>query len=155
MYDPLIPRSISQSLYQRLVANCFDQPHFRVFVARRQGEVKGFIAAKINEKFSNVVGRKCGSLDFIGVVPESRSRGLGAALNNEALFHLSDEGVQFVAVRTLASNYAALGNCYKTGFKVTSSSLHFHRWIRRPAKSIEPKDDHGTRLYPYSQAVHA
>ncbi len=155
MYDPLIPRSISQSLYQRLVANCFDQRHFRVFVARRQGEVKGFIAAKINQKFSNVVGRKCGSLDFIGVVPESRSRGLGAALNNEALFHLSDEGVQFVAVRTLASNYAALGNCYKTGFKVTSSSLHFHRWIRRPAKSIEPKDDHRTRHYPYTQAAHA
>jgi GNAT superfamily N-acetyltransferase len=155
MYDPLIPQAVSQSLYQRLVTNCFDQPHFRVFVARSQGEVLGFIAAKINEKYSEVVGRKCGSLDFIGVVPGVRNRGLGAALNNYSLYHLSREGVQFVAVRTLASNYAALGNCYKTGFKVTSSSLHFHRWIRRPAKSVEYEERQRQNSFRYSKVAYA
>jgi ribosomal protein S18 acetylase RimI-like enzyme len=155
MYDPLIPRSVSRSLYKRLVTNCFDQPHFRVFVARSSQEAQGFIAVKINEKFSEVVGRKCGSLDFIGVTPGVRNRGLGAALNNHALFHMAQEGVQFVAVRTLASNYAALGNCYKTGFKVTSSSLHFHRWIRRPAKSCEYEERQKRNNADYSKVAYA
>ncbi len=142
VYDPVIPRSVSRSLYHRLVANCFDQDQFRVLVARSENEVMGFIVSKINSAFNRVVGRACGSLDFIGVRPHTRSRGLGAALNRHALHDMAAQGASFAAVRTLASNYAAMGTCYKTGFKVTSTSLHFHRWVRRPARSVEPEGTH-------------
>ncbi len=67
------------------------------------------------------------------VRPEARNRGIGIALNRWALYPLAEGEAAFVAVRTSASNYAALATCFHTGFKVTSTSLHFHKWIRRPA----------------------
>lgn len=135
VYDPVINTAAAKSLYRRLVENCFDSKHFSVLVARDGDLVQGFIVSKLNPAFSKVVGMMCGSLDFIGVRPESRSKGLGGALNDWALYDMVQEGAQYAAVRTLGSNYPAMGTCYKTGFRVTSTSLHFHRWIHRPARS--------------------
>jgi ribosomal protein S18 acetylase RimI-like enzyme len=135
VYDPIIHEDAAKSLYQRLVTNCFEDNQFKVLVARSRGEVLGFIISKTNLAFSQELGRSCGSLDFIGVRPEARNRGLGGALNQWALHHLAQENAVFVAVRTLASNYAALATCLRTGFSITSTSLHFHKWIRRPAIS--------------------
>ncbi len=142
-YDPIIQPGAARSLYKRLVANCFDQDNFQVLVARTQGEVQGFIISKINPAFSSSVRISSGSLDFIGVRPESRIRGLGAALNLWSLYHLARAGAEFAAVRTLAGNYAALATCYKTGFRVTSTSLHFHRWIHRPARAAKMPQQSG------------
>jgi ribosomal protein S18 acetylase RimI-like enzyme len=133
VYDPIIQENAAKSLYRRLVANCFEENQFNVLVACSQGEVRGFIISKTNPAFNQEVGRRCGSLDFIGVRPEARNRGIGIALNQWALYHLAEGKAAFVAVRTLASNYAALATCFHTGFRVTSTSLHFHKWIRRPA----------------------
>ena len=130
--DPLIGGDLARSLYRKLVENCFNKSQFTALVARSCGEVQGFIISKINEAFCRVVGMKTGSLDFIGVKPDNRNRGLGACLNRAALSMLVQQGVQYVGVRTLASNYPALRITFKTGFIVTSTSLHFHRWIQRP-----------------------
>ncbi len=140
VYDPIISTTAAKSLYRRLVENCFDQEYFNVLVARKGPKVEGFIVSKLNPKLSDSIGKTYGSLDFIGVRLDTRSRGLGGALNLWAMYHLAQEGAEYVAVRTLASNYPALGTCYKTGFRVTSTSLHFHRWIQRPARA--------TRLMP-------
>ncbi|MFZ5865542.1 MAG: GNAT family N-acetyltransferase, partial [Thermodesulfobacteriota bacterium] len=134
VYDPFIPPSAANSLYRRLVSNCFEQEQFTVLVARSRNNVHGFIIAKLTPSFSSTVGMTCGSLDFIGVRPKSRLRGLGIHLNKWALHDMALKGARYVAVRTLASNYAAVGTCYRTGFRVTSSSLHFHRWVHRPAR---------------------
>ncbi|MEW6532290.1 MAG: hypothetical protein AB1473_15755 [Thermodesulfobacteriota bacterium] len=134
VYDPFIPTSAANSLYRRLVAMCFEQEQFTVLVARSRNEVHGFIIAKLTPAFSSAVGMACGSLDFIGVRPKSRLRGLGIHLNRWALYHMALKGAQYVAVRTLASNYGAVSTCHRTDFRVTSSSLHFHRWIHRPTR---------------------
>ncbi len=138
VYDPIIRTRAAKSLYGRLVENCFDHEHFNVLVARARGSVQGFINSKVNQAFSNAVGRVCGSLSFIGVRPGTRNRGIGVALNERALYEMAGKGATYAAVRTLAVNYAALATCYRTGFKVTSSSLHFHRWIQRPARTYKP-----------------
>jgi ribosomal protein S18 acetylase RimI-like enzyme len=135
--DPLIGPDQVRSLYSKLVANCFDQSQFTTLVARSHGAVQGFIISKTNETFDQLVGRKTGSLDFIGVRPDSRNRGLGAYLNHAALQAMARQDIQYVGVRTLANNYPALRITYKSGFTVTSASLHFHRWIKRP-KSENP-----------------
>ena len=137
IYDPHIGEQAARSLYRRLVANCFQQEQFSVFVACRDEKVQGFIISKTTPSFSREAGIPCGSLDFIGVRPETRNRGLGGALNEWALHDLARKGVTFVAVRTMASNYSALALCIRSGFRVTSTSLHFHKWVARPAMSSE------------------
>jgi len=133
VYDPIIHKDAAQSLYKRLVNNCFEDHQFDVLVARARGKVQGFIITKMNPAFAQEVGLLSGSLDFIGVRPEARNRGFGIALNRRALYHLAKKKVGYTAVRTLANNYAALSTCLRTGFSITSTSLHFHKWIRRPA----------------------
>ncbi|MFH1625892.1 MAG: GNAT family N-acetyltransferase, partial [Pseudomonadota bacterium] len=144
VHDPIIHENATKSLYERLVTNCFEDSQFNVVVAHSLGEVQGFIISKMNLAFRQEVGQLCGSLDFIGVRPEARNRGLGVKLNQWALYHLAEKNAVFTAVRTLASNYAALSTCFRTGFSITSASLHFHKWIRRPAV------DHRL-LQPYSR----
>jgi ribosomal protein S18 acetylase RimI-like enzyme len=135
-YDPFINGHAAKSLYQRLVANCFKHNQFDVLVAQSAETVEGFIISKLNLAFSQEVGFQCGSLDFIGVDPEIRNRGLGKALNQWALYHLAQKGVVYAAVRTMASNYAALTLVHRTGFQMTSTSLHFHKWVARPTVSF-------------------
>jgi GNAT superfamily N-acetyltransferase len=142
VYDPNIHETAAQSLYRKLVTHCFDAEPFQVLVARSEEEVEGFITFKMNRAFSRIVGTDCGSLDLIGVRPQTRSRGLGSALNRFALRQMVRNGVRVAAVRTLASNYLALRTCFRTGFSVTSTSLHFHRWIQRPkvaAQVVSPE----------------
>ncbi len=138
VYDPIINEKTAQSLYRKLVANCFhaDPFNFKVLVAHSENGVEGFITFKMNRNFSRVAGIHCGSLDFIGIRPQTRNKGLGAALNRIALQQMAREGATIAAVRTLASNYPALRTCFRTGFMVTSTNLHFHRWIHRP--KIDP-----------------
>jgi ribosomal protein S18 acetylase RimI-like enzyme len=133
VYDPAIHESLAKSLYRNLVANCFEEDQFNVLVAHSRGMVYGFIISKMNLSLSQEVGQLYASLDFIGVRPEARNKGIGIALNQWALYHLWQKNVAYVAVRTFGSNYSAMATCLRTGFKITSTSLHFHKWIRRPA----------------------
>jgi ribosomal protein S18 acetylase RimI-like enzyme len=138
VYDPLIDAGLARSLYRRLVENFFDNDQFTVLVARSRGTVEGFIISKTNKTFDEVVGVMSGSLDLIGVRPDTRNKGLGAQLNRVALHAMAEDGVRFSAVRTLASNYPALRITARTGFRVTSTSLHFHRWIQQPRAARRP-----------------
>jgi GNAT superfamily N-acetyltransferase len=141
VYDPNIHEKAAQSLYRKLVTHCFDAEPFQVLVARSEEGVEGFITFKMNRAFSRIVGMDCGSLDLIGVRPQTRSQGLGTALNRFALHQMAHKGARVAAVRTLASNYPALRTCFRTAFTVTSTTLHFHRWIQRPkitAQGVSP-----------------
>jgi ribosomal protein S18 acetylase RimI-like enzyme len=139
VYDPLITERAARSLFRRLVEKCFDRSQFRVLVARSRNRVHGFLVSKMNSGFQDAVGVRTGSLDFIGVRPDMRKNGVGAALNRVALAAMVRDGVSYVGVRTLANNYPALRNCLTTGFSVTSSSLHFHRWVRRPRPALKKR----------------
>jgi GNAT superfamily N-acetyltransferase len=138
IYDPVITDASARSLYGRLFKRCFDHEDFRVLVARTNSGPVGYMVTKVNPYFSSVMGVDCGSLAFAGVKPGNRRNGLGAALGKRALCDLSQQGVKVVATRLLASNYQALQTAMKLGFKVTSSSLHFHRWVQRPTTPIPP-----------------
>jgi len=127
IYDPIIDETAAKSLYCRLVMNSFEDKEFEFIVADSGNTIEGFVSLKMNTSFSQAVGISCGSLDLIGVRPEKRNRGLGAALNRAALSRMAQQRMQYVAVRTLASNYPALRICLQTGFAVTSTTLLFHR----------------------------
>lgn len=127
VYDPIIDGTAAKSLYCRLVTNSFDDDQFEFIVADSGNTIEGFVTLKMNTPFSRAVGISCGSLDLIGVRPEKRNRGLGAALNRAAIHRMIQQRMQYAAVRTLASNYPALRICLRTGFTVTSTTLLFHR----------------------------
>ena len=50
---------------------------------------------------------------------------------------MAAKGVVFVEVRTLAGNLSALKTCFTRNFRISSTDLHFHRWIRRPMTSAK------------------
>jgi ribosomal protein S18 acetylase RimI-like enzyme len=143
VYDPLITELAARSLFRRLVQKCFDQSQFQVLVAKSRDRVQGFLVSKTNKGFHDAVGVRTASLDFIGVRPEVRKNGIGAALNRVALIDMAQERVTYVGVRTLANNYPALRNCLTTGFSVTSSSLRFHRWVKRPRPALRKSVSEG------------
>ncbi|MBU1208539.1 MAG: GNAT family N-acetyltransferase [Proteobacteria bacterium] len=153
VYDPIIDDTAAKSLYCRLVANSFDADPFEFIVADSGKTIEGFITLKMNPAFSRAVGLSCGSLDLIGVRPESRNRGLGAALNRAALHLMAQERAQYVAVRTLASNYPALRICFRTGFAITSTTLFFHRWIHPPNRSSRAVVPRGVNNLQFAQSV--
>ncbi len=135
IYDPIIDETAAKSLYGLLVRNWFDGEEFEFIVADSANGIEGFIVIKKSTSFSRAADISCGSLDLIGVRPEKRNRGLGAALNRAALYRMARQGMQYAAVRTFSSNYPALRICLRTGFAVTSTTLLFHRhsafWKRR------------------------
>jgi GNAT superfamily N-acetyltransferase len=138
IYDPVITDSDARSLYGKLFSHCFDHRNFQVLVARTKTGPVGYLVTKVNPHFSSVMGVCCGSLAFAGLKPDTRGSGIGEALGKHGLNQLARQGVTMVAARLLASNYQALQSALKLGFKVTSSSLHFHRWVQRPASPMPP-----------------
>ena len=92
-------------------------------------KVLGFISFNTSVPLANFTGRPLGALDFIGVDPDNQVRGIGDQLNRAALAHLFNNGVQFVVVRTMASNREALSVLRKLGYRITCASVIFHRWL--------------------------
>lgn len=128
-YDPRIDRDEARRLYEDLIRRYAENPDATTLVARgRDGAVRGFIASRVNRAFSRAVGRTLASLDFIGVHPDVRTRGVGDALNRHALAGMRAAGVHAATVRTLMNNFEALGVLRKLGMRITSSNVVLHRW---------------------------
>ncbi len=141
IYDPVITNKDARSLYGGLFSHCFDHSDFSVMVARSKSGPVGYVVSKINPYFSAITNTPSGSVAFAGVSPEARGYGLAETLIRWALYDLAKKRVSIVAARILASNYPALCTALKLGFKVTSNSLHFHRWVQRPTTPIPPTSE--------------
>ncbi|MBI4776826.1 MAG: GNAT family N-acetyltransferase [Deltaproteobacteria bacterium] len=130
MYDPEVSEHDAAEIYKQYLSGFAFKKDFRSRIVLREGQVEGFILYRFNAAFSKAVGGNYASLDFIGVNPNNRSAGLGEELNKAALYDLAKAGATHVVVRTFGSNYPAVRICHKVGFKITSSDLHFHLWLR-------------------------
>ena len=128
-YDSRFGRAEVRHLYEDLIRRYAEDPDTMSLVAReRDGTIRGFISSRLNRAISEATGRSLASLDFIGVQPDARTRGIGDALNQHALARMRAQGVQAVTVRTLMNNFEALGVLRKLGMRVTSSNVVLHRW---------------------------
>lgn len=134
MYDPEVEPEEAEAIYQRYLSGLAFTYDYHCLIKVHQGRVEGFIFYKFNQRLSEMVGGRYASLDFIGVDHAAQNKGLGDALNQAALWDLAQHGATHVVVRTLGSNYPALRICHKVGFKITSSDLHFHHWLRPKAR---------------------
>jgi ribosomal protein S18 acetylase RimI-like enzyme len=137
MYDPNIAPHKAIGIYKDFLSSCAFEKDFRLLVKRSGQEIHGFILYKFNAGLSEMTGRRYASLDFIGVSAGKKNAGIGVALNKAAVVDLVRAGVSHLVVRTLASNYPAIRICNKIGFKLTSTDLHFHYWVRPRVRSEE------------------
>ena len=138
MYDPEVPPHKAAEIFSRYVSGFGFEKDFRHLIKLEEGRVVGFIFYKFNTALSETTGGRYASLDFIGVDNRAQNAGLGDELNRAALFDLAAQGATHVAARTFGSNYPAIRILHKVGFKITSSDLHFHLWLR-PAAQVQDR----------------
>jgi L-amino acid N-acyltransferase YncA len=127
-YDPNFDNDLVKKLYQKITVDAAKEKSYKIFVYKINSKIIGFITMKYNYNFSAYSKKKCASLDFIGVDKNEAFKGLGVQLNIYVLNMLKSEGYDICAVKTLSDNYSALRICNKLGFKITGSSLLFHKW---------------------------
>ncbi|MEG3437861.1 GNAT family N-acetyltransferase [Pannus brasiliensis CCIBt3594] len=85
----------------------------RIYVAESAGEILGFLVCFIEELDAGDLHvdareRKYGYISDLYVLPQSRGRGVGAALMKAAECHFRGRGLSVVRVNTLADNRAAI-----------------------------------------------
>lgn len=127
-YDPYFDNNKVKKLYQKITIDAFKNKTYKIFVYKLKNKIIGFITLKYNYNFSSYSKKKCASVDFIGVDKSNAFKGLGSQLNAFIVNLLKKENYDICAVKTLSDNYSALRICNKLGFKITASSLLFHKW---------------------------
>ena len=136
MYDPQVSAKDAADIYSKYLAGFAFTPDYHSLIKVSGGVVQGFIFYKFNSALSQMVGGShYASLDFIGVRQDRQNRGLGEKLNQAALYDLTADHTSHVVCRTFGSNYPAMRILQKVGFKITSSDLHFHMWLRPRAQA--------------------
>lgn len=135
MYDPEVSHEQAANIFRKYVSGIAFKEGYRTLIQHTGDRVDGFIIYKFTPALSAAVGGNYASLDFIGVNRESQNKGIGECLNRAALHDLARSGATHVVVRTFGSNYPAIRILHKVGFKITSSDLHFHHWIRANGSS--------------------
>lgn len=127
-YDPRIGPDAGR-IFAAQLRRRPSEPDSHVIAARADGALCGFIVARVVRH--PAAPRPLGNLDFIGVDPDRRRRGVGDALNIAALRALHARGVTAVTVRTMTTNPPAIGVLRRLDWRVAHADLILHRWHRR------------------------
>ncbi len=128
-YDPRFPAERVAALYEGVVRFDAADQNGSMMVAEKDGAVVGFHTYRRNRRLECYVAPGLYSLNYIGVDPEARLRGLGEMLTWKVLEELAQSGARGITVRTMLSNYRALATLRKVGARIASANLVFHRWL--------------------------
>jgi ribosomal protein S18 acetylase RimI-like enzyme len=109
----------------------------RLFVAEDDGgRAVGYLMLTIGGKPATWdVGERAAEVETMSVLPDARSRGVGAALMDAALSHAEDEGVRAIGVGVVHSNDAGIRFYDRAGFKP------FYVQLLRFGDDVRPRDD--------------
>ena len=116
-WDPLIEDRAADRLKRAWILNSARGRADAMLVARDGGEIVGFNAC--------MRAGEVAVIDLIGVAPEARGRGLGAALVEAALAHYAGAAREMV-VGTQSKNTASLAMYQRAGFRIRASQLTLH-----------------------------
>ena len=89
-----------------------------VFVARRDGEVSGYIVVNIDHARSEEFGMRWGVLRSLAVDPDFHHQGIGTKLIERAMQWFREQRCEYIEVPTDQNNIAAIRAYEAAGFRV-------------------------------------
>lgn len=123
--DPNLPSQLCDELYAEWVRNSFNGLVDKIFVAKINQKILGFVTCKIES-----LTQKCnfGVIELIGVDPKISRKGIGSLLINKALNWFAGF-VPSVYVGTQVQNMRAMRLYTRLGFEPVYSEATLHLWI--------------------------
>jgi ribosomal protein S18 acetylase RimI-like enzyme len=135
--DPVIPNAAADAVHADWVANgVAGGIGCGVLVAETAGGIAGFFVLAEDTLAPTTLGFGVGSLSLIGVDPEQRRAGIGAALSRASLARLRQRGNRFADVATQISNVPAFNLYRAVGFRLVASQVTLRWWSG--AAPVEP-----------------
>lgn len=118
IFGPIAGRRWHERKAKDVDNDCNSNPE-GVFVAEVEGEVVGYITARLDEE------SKIGRIMNFAVTPKYQGRGIGSRLMNKALRYLKKSGMEFVRIETLEQNEICKRFYPKIGFREIARQIHY------------------------------
>ncbi len=99
----------------------------QVFIARREGEVAGYIVVVTDQAKSRRFGMKWGVIVSLAVDPEYHHGGIGKALVARAMEWFGEQQCRYLEVSTDQNNIAAIRTYEGAGFRAIYSGITLSR----------------------------
>lgn len=123
-FDPHFGEAGAARLYRTWLRNSLAGGFVSDFlVAMREGRPEGFITLRTKDGAPHI--------DLLGVAGEARGRKVGSRLIRAAANRLRAGGSMRLDVVTQGHNIPALRTYQSAGFRIVSSRLFYHVWIKR------------------------
>ncbi|MFH0737374.1 MAG: GNAT family N-acetyltransferase [Candidatus Micrarchaeota archaeon] len=122
-FDGNFDKARLEEFYSGWLENTFRSKDGKVFVAHLHGKIVGYISGEISNK-----GR-LGRIILVGVEGAHAGSGVGGQLVDAMLDYMHGRGVYSVEVVTQGRNIAAQRLYQKSGFKIVSAHIWYHKWF--------------------------
>ena len=121
--DYTLPRERVERHYRDEAFDCVRRATQRpddvgLFIARREGQVVGYIAVYIDRKRSEQFQMRWGVLGSVAVDPDFHHQGIGTKLIARAMQWFREQGCEYIEVSTDQNNIAAIRAYEAAGFRV-------------------------------------
>ncbi|MBA4385134.1 MAG: hypothetical protein C0410_10400 [Anaerolinea sp.] len=124
--DDHFERSKCRELYELWIERDFKEANRFLWVCEEQGQIAGYTSATIDLR------EKTAHIGLVGVNPQYRGQGIGLNLQMEVLSQLRNLGVNNVEVVTQGRNIRAQNLYQKSGYRLKSIDLWYHKWYTNP-----------------------
>jgi len=120
--DDHFERAKCRELYELWIERDFKEANRFLWVCEEQGQIAGYTSATIDLR------DKKAQIGLVGVNPQYRGQGIGLHLQLEVLCQLRKLGINNVEVVTQGRNIKAQNLYQKSGFRLQSIDLWYHKW---------------------------
>jgi dTDP-4-amino-4,6-dideoxy-D-galactose acyltransferase len=124
-FDPGFERAACDKLYATWMDKCCSDPAGTVLVARREGQIAGYLACQQQDDFT-------GRIVLIAVAAAYQRQHVGYALLAAGLHWFRQRKLRSVSVVTQGRNVAAQRLYQRFGFVTENVQLWYHRWFPSP-----------------------
>lgn len=124
--DDHFERSKCRELYELWIERDFKEANRFLWVYEEKGQIAGYTSASVDQS------NKLAHIGLVGVNKQFRGRGIALHLQLEVLRKLRDLGVNNVEVVTQGRNIKAQNLYHKSGYRLQSIDLWYHKWYNNP-----------------------